>query len=167
MSHPIDREAGSQMPSVMIICPKTGNPISTGIAMDAASYETEVSAKTRSTACHTMVLDGLVEQLKETHQGDREDEQFRGTIRTALWTLRKEGIIVAAKGKGNHIGVKWLPENASAPESGAEVAVPTSGAGGDSLAELDQDHGDSFADGNRDESKWSLRSGDPFGTVHI
>lgn len=79
-------------------------------------------------------IDELVRELRAL-QGSRTDEQLRGTIRTALWNLRKRGLIVSEKGR--HKAKRFMRAATTNAESAADTAdsenpIPTSKEGGGS-----------------------------------
>lgn len=79
-------------------------------------------------------IDDLVRELAAL-QGDRTDEQLRGTIRTALWNLRKRDLIVSDKGR--HKAKRYTRGTTTDAETAADTAVsetpiPTSEEGGGS-----------------------------------
>ena len=96
-------------------------------------------------------IDDLASSLRLL-QGSRSDEQLRGTIRTALWSLRKRGQIIS-NGHGRHKARRYVadPTDTSAPDdTGAEVGEATTATGGDANGQAES-HGDSPSRWNRDD----------------
>jgi len=102
-------------------------------------------------------IDDLAKSLLPL-QGERSDEQLRGTIRTALWSLRKRGQIVS-NGHGRHKARRYVadPTDTSAPATtGAEASGTTTARGGE-VASGHDDH-----DPNHHSPEWDRdRRGDP------
>ena len=69
-------------------------------------------------------------------QGERDEAHFRSVIRTSLWTLRNEGLVVSPE-RGRHAAARWFPKNASDPaDTGSDVGNgPADGVGGENSHE--------------------------------
>ena len=82
----------------------------------------------------------IVNELR-AYQGDREDAQFRSTIRTALWSLRNDGAVDRA-GQNRYRATKWRTGgDTSNPEA------PTAGTVGASDLSLLEQEGGTGSDG--------------------
>lgn len=72
----------------------------------------------------SMTIDEIVGMLNGSVRAGRSNAQFRSTIRTALWTLKNDGLIVATHERGAHIASKWVPQDTEGPARDAGPSVP-------------------------------------------
>jgi len=70
---------------------------------------------------------------------ERVDEKLKATVRTALWTLGKNGRSVKDDA-GRHTAVRWLTDTETPGATGVSGTAPTSGLGGEDDQTQAQDH---------------------------
>lgn len=75
-------------------------------------------------------MDEIVSALDGEMRGDRKPERFRAALRTALWTLRNDGLVVQA-GFGRNISHKWATDAEGPAVTGPSVDTPNPAEGGD------------------------------------
>jgi hypothetical protein len=92
-------------------------------------------------APRSFTIPEIADLIADSAQGERSPKQFRSTIRTALWTLRQDSLVVSGEG-GQHRAAKWARDAEAPAGTGASdlTSTPTEG-GEDRDTETDHHRG--------------------------